>query len=198
MKPTREQAKEAVRTLIAYIGDNPERQGLLDTPERVVSAWEKDWGVGYNPEHLQQQEASIHKGTFEDGAEKYDQMILVRRIHFVSHCEHHLAIFAGTADVAYIPNEKGCIIGLSKIARAVEMFSRRLQVQERLTTQIADYINENLKPLGVGVVVRATHLCMSSRGVRQPEAETVTSALRGEMLDSPEVRGEFLHLVGLK
>jgi GTP cyclohydrolase I len=194
-KPSRQQALDAVRTLISYIGDNPNRPGLVKTPERVIKAWEEDWGLGYNQSRTIAQQDSILNGMFDDGAENYDQMIAVRKIHFVSHCEHHLAEFSGTVDIAYIPSKKGKILGLSKLVRVVEMFSKRLQVQERLTAQVADFINEHCKPLGVGVVIRAEHSCMLSRGVKQSETEATTSALRGQMLTRPEVRDEFLRLV---
>lgn len=195
-KPSRQSALEAIKTLIAYIGDNPDRPGLEKTPERVIKAWEEDWGLGYNHEYERLQKLSILGAQFDDGAEQYDQMITVRKIRFVSHCEHHLAEFSGTADVAYIPRKKGRILGLSKLVRVVNLFSKRLQVQERLTSQIADFIHQECKPIGVGVVIRATHSCMCSRGVKQYQTEAVTSALRGQMLTRPEVRDEFLRLVG--
>jgi GTP cyclohydrolase I len=195
-KPSREDALTAIQCLIAYIGDDPFRPGLRDTPERVIRAWETDWGVAYNKDYIAYQKKSILKGRFEDGAEKQSTMILVRSIRFVSHCEHHLAIFAGQAHVAYIPQETGPVLGLSKLVRVVDMFSKRLQIQERLTNQIADFINDECKPIGVGVLIEATHSCMTSRGVHQHDTEATTSALRGEMLDKPEVRDEFLRLVG--
>lgn len=192
-KPSREDALEAVRTLISFIGDDPDREGLKKTPERVIKAWEEDWGLGYNQLYLTDRQNSIFLAQFEDGAEKYSEMVIVKDIRFVSHCEHHMAPFEGTIDIGYIPNKR--ILGLSKLVRIVELYSHRLQVQERLTNQIADFI-ELCKPIGVGVVVRATHGCMISRGVKQFETEAVTSALRGEMLTKPEVRDEFLRLVG--
>ena len=194
---TREDALAAVRVLLLWIGDDPNRKGLLDTPGRVIRAWEKDWGLGYNKEWLAEQEASILKAQFEDGAEQQDGMILVRKIPFTSCCEHHMALFTGTATVAYIPSKGGSILGLSKLVRIVNMFSRRLQVQERLTSQIADFLDEKCNPIGVGVVITATHSCMTSRGVRVHETDAVTSALRGEMLTKPEVRAEFLKLISL-
>jgi GTP cyclohydrolase IA len=195
-KPSRQLALKAIRTLIAYIGDNPDRPGLKKTPERVIKAWEDDWGIGYNSFYESNQRNSILNAQFDDGAEQYDQMICVRSIRFHSHCEHHLAEFSGTVDIAYIPSKKGKILGLSKLVRIVEIYSKRLQVQERLTAQIADFIDNNCKPLGVGVVIKAKHGCMLSRGVRQSETIAVTSALRGEMIKKQEVRDEFLRLVG--
>jgi GTP cyclohydrolase I len=195
IKPSREEALRAVRTVIAFLGDDPDREGLIKTPERVLNAWESDWGVGLSSVYVKEQEESIRNGVFDDGGEHYDAMIMLRRIHFVSHCEHHMAMFTGTADVAYIPSPQGKIIGLSKIARVVELFSRRLQVQERLTTQIADFIMDECNAVGVGVVVRAIHTCMLTRGIRQPEVETITSALRGELFSDPSARSEFFNLV---
>ena len=186
VQPTREEAKSAVKTLLRFLGDNPERQGLQDTPRRFLDAWLCDWGVGYSssPPNLK---------TFdgEDEIINYDQMVIVRDINFSSHCEHHVAPFFGAVDIGYIPDGK--IVGISKLARTVDYFSRRLQVQERMTVQIADFLTEGLAPKGVGVVVRALHTCMCSRGVRQPIAKTITSALRGAFLEQ-SARAEFLRL----
>lgn len=195
-RPSREQALQAVKALIAYIGDDPDRQGLVGTPERVIKAWEKDWGIGYNQEYQAAQKLSIVNGQFKDGSDDYSQMILVSDIKFHSHCEHHMAPFSGSVDIAYIPSYAGPILGLSKLVRVVDIYSRRLQVQERLTVQIADFIEKHCSPLGVGVRVQATHGCMISRGVKQTSTVATTSALRGEMLTEPEVRDEFLRLVG--
>lgn len=172
--------------LLQYIGEDPDREGLKETPARFLKAW-KFWAKGYRekPEELFK--------VFEDGAEGCDEMVLVKDIPIYSHCEHHLAAIIGVASVAYIPSGK--IIGLSKIARVVEMFARRLQVQERLTNQVADCLNDNLQPLGVAVIIRARHLCMESRGVEKPGAETVTCALRGVFKTQPETRAEFMGLV---
>lgn len=176
----------AVRSLLqALEGDAHERGGLEETPWRVARAWEH-WCGGYNVDP-----AAVLK-VFEDGAEKYDEMVVVRGIPFYSHCEHHLAPFFGTATIAYIPD--GRIVGLSKLSRLTDIFARRLQVQERLTSQIADALQDNLQPAGVGVVVRARHLCMESRGVQQQGHYTITSALRGAMKDQPATRAEFLNL----
>lgn len=183
------------------MGDDPDRPGLLKTPERVVKAWEQDWGQGYDADWVREQIDSIKGAEFDDGAEGYNQMIVVNDIRFTSHCEHHIAEFSGTASVGYIPNhgrsgrKDGPILGLSKLVRIVNMFSRKLQVQERLTGEIAHFLEEYLKPIGVGVVMTATHSCMCTRGVRQYATKAVTSALRGQMLDQQEVRQEFFNLV---
>lgn len=194
-KPTRQDVLDAVRCLIAYVGENPDRPGLLKTPERVVKAWEQDWGIGYNERYIKEQTKSILNGQFDDGAEDYSEMICVQNISVASHCEHHLAEFNGIAHVAYIPSKGGRILGLSKLSRVVNLFARRLQVQERLTNQIADFIQEHCSPVGVGVVIKATHSCMISRGVHEHNTVAVTSALRGEFLDKPDVKEEFYRLV---
>lgn len=175
-----------VRRLLQFIGEDPLREGLLETPARVSKAW-KHWASGYSTDV-----ASLFK-TFEDGSTvDCDEMVLVKRIPFYSHCEHHLAPFFGHASVAYIPGNR--IIGLSKLARIVNVFARRLQVQERMTNQIADAINDHLKPKGVGVIVTARHLCMESRGIERQGSETTTSALRGAMRTGSAARAEFLAL----
>ncbi len=174
-----------ITRLIQYVGDDPERGGLLETPDRVAKAW-KFWCKGYDekPEEILK--------VFEDGAEGVNEMILVRDIPFYTHCEHHMAPFFGTATVGYLPD--GNIVGLSKINRLVDCFARRLQVQERLTGQIADALfASDFKPLGVGVIVKARHLCMESRGVCQQGHHTITSALRGVMFEGLP-RQEFLQL----
>lgn len=161
------------------------REGLQETPQRVAKAWQA-WLSGYG------KDPSAILKVFEDGAEGVDEMVLVKDIPFYSHCEHHLAPFFGTATVAYIP--KGKIVGLSKISRLVDMFARRLQVQERMTTQIADAIDKHLQPTGCAVLVKARHMCMESRGICQQGHHTVTSALRGVMRDDALARAEFLKL----
>lgn len=176
--------EDNIRRLLQYVGENPSREGLLETPARVAKAW-KHWCGGYEKDA-----ASILK-VFEDGANHYDQMVLVKDIPIYSHCEHHLAPIIGTVSIGYIPN--GRIVGLSKLSRLADMFARRLQVQERLTVQIADALNTELQPLGVGVIIKARHLCMESRGVCQQGHHTVTSALRGVMLED-KARAEFLTL----
>jgi GTP cyclohydrolase I len=167
--------------------DSYERAGLKETPTRVAKAF-AHWFGGYDVNV-----ASLLK-TFEDGAERHDQMITVKDIPIYSHCEHHLAPIFGTVTISYVPTGK--IVGLSKLSRLADAFARRLQVQERMTDQIADALWENLKPLGVGVVIKARHLCMESRGVCQQGHHTITTALRGVMLEQAEARSEFLRLAG--
>lgn len=181
--------QDLVRALLATLGENPAREGLLETPARVMAAW-RHWTQGY-----QQDPAAVLK-TFEDGADGCDEMVIVKNIQLYSHCEHHMAPFHGFAHVAYIPNKK--IVGLSKLARVVDIFAHRFQVQERLTNQIASTIQDVLEPIGVGVVIEATHFCMCSRGVNKQGSTTVTSALRGAIKDKPEARAEFMALAGLK
>lgn len=177
---------ELVMGLLAVIGDDPEREGLAETPARVLKAWKNYWGAGYG------QDAAAILKVFEDGAEGYNQMVVVKDIPINSHCEHHLAPIFGTATIAYIPNGK--IVGLSKLSRLARMYAQRLQVQERLTQQIADALFEHLQPLGVGVVIKARHMCMESRGVCQHGHHTITSALHGVLLEDPSAKAEFLKL----
>ena len=174
-----------IRRLLQYVGDDPAREGLLETPHRVAKAW-RHWCGGYSKDPR-----AILK-VFEDGAEKHDQMVTVRDIPIYSHCEHHLAPIFGTVTISYIPN--GRIVGLSKLSRLADMYARRLQVQERLTDQIADALFEHLGAKGVGVVIKARHMCMESRGICQQGHHTVTTALRGAMKDEPDTRAEFLRL----
>jgi len=175
----------AVREILAAIGEDPDRDGLLDTPERVARAWgELVGGYGRDAEEL--------LGTTFDIA--HDEMVLVKDIEVVSLCEHHLLPFTGVAHVAYIPSADGRVTGLSKLARLVELYARRLQVQERLTTQIADALVEHLQARGVIVVIEAEHLCMTMRGVRKPGARTITSAVRGQLRD-PATRSEAMSLL---
>lgn len=171
--------------LLQLVGENVDREGLRETPARVVKAW-KHWTSGYD------KDAGELLKVFEDGAEKYDQMVIVKDIPIYSHCEHHLAPIIGTASIAYIPSGK--IVGLSKLSRLADMFARRLQVQERLTDQIADALVTHLQPHGVGVIIKARHLCMESRGVCQQGHHTITTALRGAIKDEPQTRSEFLRL----
>ncbi len=178
-------ALEAIQKLLYHIGEDPTRGGLEETPKRVLKAW-NDWCSGYEIDP-----ASVLK-VFEDGAEDCDEMVVVKDIPFYSHCEHHMAPFFGTATIAYIPNGK--IVGLSKLSRLLDVFAKRLQVQERLTTQIADAIMEHLDALGCGVVIKARHMCMESRGVSKQGHHTITSALRGVLKTQPETRAEFLSL----
>lgn len=179
-------AEDICTRLLQFIGEDPNREGLRETPHRFLKAWQH-YTQGYRVDP-----ASVFK-TFEDGAEGCDEMIVVRDINFYSHCEHHLTIIEGKAQVAYIPNQK--IIGLSKIARLVDIFAQRLQVQERLGNQIVDAMMEHLSPLGVGVLITAKHFCMSARGVKKEQAVTTTSALRGVFKTQPEVRAEFFSMV---
>lgn len=177
--------EDNIRRLLQFIGDNPLREGLHETPHRVAKAWQF-WGRGYG-----QDVAAVLK-TFEDGAEGTDEMVVVKDLPFYTHCEHHMAPFFGTATIAYLPNKK--IVGLSKLSRVLDIFARRLQVQERLTCQVADALMENLDPLGAGVVIKARHLCMESRGICQQGHHTITSALRGLFKSDSSVRSEFLNL----
>lgn len=174
-----------ITRLLQYVGEDPAREGLKETPKRVAKAWNQ-WCSGYGKDA-----ASLLK-VFEDGAEGCDEMIMVKNIPIYSKCEHHMADIFGTATIAYIPN--GRIVGLSKLSRLADMFARRLQVQERLTNQIADALVENLNPVGVGVVIRARHMCMESRGICQQGHYTITSALRGAIKTHGQARSEFLKL----
>jgi GTP cyclohydrolase I len=174
--------------LLQYVGENPTREGLLETPGRVAKAWQS-WCSGYN-----QDPAEVLK-VFEDGAGAYDEMVVVKDIPLYSKCEHHLADIFGTATIAYIPNEEHPkIVGLSKLSRLLDVYARRLQVQERLTGQVADALMEHLQPKGAGVVIKARHMCMESRGVRQQGHHTITSALRGAFKEQASTRAEFLSL----
>jgi GTP cyclohydrolase I len=173
------------RRFLKSLGEDPDRPGLVETPTRVVKAW-KQWTSGYG-----QNPADVLK-AFEDGAEDYNELIVVRNIPVYSHCEHHLAPFFGKATVGYMPDGK--IVGLSKLTRLVECFAKRLQVQERLTIQVANALMESLQPKAVGVVIRCRHLCMESRGIKTAGEETVTSAMLGELQPNLAMRTEFLHL----
>lgn len=178
-------AHDIVTRLLQYIGEDPTREGLRETPARVIKAW-KEWASGYG-----QDPKDVLK-VFADGAEGYDQMVIVHNIPIVSYCEHHMAAIHGVAHVGYLPNGK--IVGLSKLARVVDIFARRLQVQERLTQQIADTLKQHLDPLGVGVLIRASHMCMSSRGVRIHGSLTTTSAMHGSLREDGAARAEFIAL----
>ena len=171
--------------LLVHLGENPSRQGLLETPARVEKAW-RHWTSGYA-----EKAADILK-TFEDGAEQYNELIVVSGIPVYSHCEHHLAPFFGTATIGYIPDGK--IVGLSKLTRLVDCFARRLQVQERLTMQIAEALMQHLSPSSVGVVIRCRHMCMESRGIQRSGEETTTSALLGRIRTDAALRSEFFAL----
>ena len=184
-RPTREEAEAAVRTLIRWAGDNPEREGLLETPKRVVKAYEELFG-GYAKDP-----ADILAKTFQEVA-GYDDMVLVKDIPFHTHCEHHMVPFFGVAHIAYYPAEG--VVGLSKLARVVDAFARRLQTQETMTAQIVGAIDEALKPRGIAVLIEAEHMCMSMRGIRKPGSRTLTSAVRGGM-HHPATRAEAMSLI---
>ncbi len=184
-RPDRAEVEAAVRTLIRWTGDSPERDGLLETPSRVARAFE-EFFVGYA-----QNPAEILQKTFEE-TEGYDEMIVLRGIRFESHCEHHMAPIIGKAWVAYIPNDR--VVGISKLARVVEVYAKRLQIQEKMTAQIANTISDVLKPQGVGVIIKATHHCMTTRGVHKPDTDLVTSRMLGCFRDNPMTRREFLDM----
>ena len=186
-RPSAEEAREAVRTLLRWAGDDPDREGLRDTPERVVRAY-KEWFAGYAEDPV-----STLRQTFEE-TNGYDEMIVLRDIRVESFCEHHIAPVIGKAHVAYLPNQR--IIGISKLARLVEVFARRLQVQEKLTKQIGSAIAEVLQPKGVAVVIEATHHCMTTRGVHKTGTTLVTSDMLGAFRDDPLTRREFLSIIG--
>ena len=178
-------ASDIITRQLEFIGEDPSREGLLETPRRVVRAW-NEWFSGYK-----QDPSDVFK-TFKDGGEQYDQMVIVKDVPFYSHCEHHIAPFFGTATLAYIPDKR--IVGLSKLSRLVTVFARRLQVQERLTTQINETMIKELKPKGCGVIIKARHLCMESRGISKQGHRTITSAVFGALRDKPEARAEFMRL----
>ena len=178
--------EDNILRLLEFVGEDPNREGLLETPKRVAKAW-SFWCSGYG-----QDPKDVMK-VFEDGAKGCDEMVIVRDIPIYSHCEHHMAMIVGTVTIAYIPNGK--IVGLSKLARLADIFARRLQVQERLTNQIADALQEHLNPLGIGVLIKARHMCMESRGVCKQGQETITSALRGSLRNDTSARAEFMVLV---
>lgn len=185
--PTREEAEAAVRILLEWAGDDPDREGLLDTPARVVRAYE-EFFVGYQVDPEQ-----YLKRTFEE-VHGYDEMVILRDIPFESHCEHHLAPIIGKAHVAYLPTNR--VVGISKLARVVEAYAKRLQVQEKMTAQIADCINTALAPDGVGVVIEAAHHCMTTRGVHKHGVSMVTSTLLGAFKDNIHTRAEFMAIIG--
>ena len=184
-RPTREQALEAVRTLIAWAGDDPSRPGLIDTPKRVADAF-GEWYGGYDADPAQELSR-----TFED-VEGYEDMVMLRDVEVESHCEHHMAPFLGKAYVAYVPDTK--VVGISKLARVVEIFSRRLQNQETLTNQIADAIVENLAPKGVAVLIDAEHQCMTTRGVHHRHVSTITTRFTGVFQSDAALQDRFLRL----
>lgn len=182
-RPASAEVEAAVRTIIRWTGEDPDRDGLRETPARVTRAFEEFFaGYGQDP-------VEILKKTFEE-IEGYDEMIVLRGIRFESHCEHHLAPIIGQTWVAYIPN--GRVVGISKLARVVDIYARRLQIQEKMTAQIANTINEVLEPQGVGVIIKASHHCMTTRGVRKPDTDLVTSRMLGCFRDNALTRQEFL------
>jgi GTP cyclohydrolase IA len=187
VRPSRKEAEEAVRTLLRWAGDDPTREGLIDTPKRVASAYE-EWFSGYteDPEEYLSR-------TFEEVA-GYDDLIVLKDIRFESHCEHHLAPIIGKAHVGYLPLKK--VVGISKLARVVETFAKRLQVQEKMNAQIAACIQRTLQPRGVAVVIEATHQCMTTRGVHKPGVTMVTSTMSGLFRTNPITRREFLSVIG--
>jgi GTP cyclohydrolase I len=188
-RPTRAEAEDAVRTLIRWAGDDPGREGLRDTPGRVVRAYE-EWFAGYADEP-----SAVLQRTFEEIG-GYDEIVILRDIDFHSFCEHHMAPIIGKAHIGYLPRDR--VVGISKLARLVNAFARRLQVQERLTAEIADTLDAVLQPHGVGVVIQATHQCMTTRGVNKRNATMVTSRMLGAFRDDPATRQEFLAGLGLQ
>ena len=187
IQPSREEAEEAIRVLLRWAGDDPEREGLLDTPKRVTDAY-REWFSGYQ---IDPSELLSH--TFEEVA-GYDEMVVLRNVRFESHCEHHLAPIVGKAHVGYLPDQR--VVGISKLARLVEAFGKRLQIQEKMTAQIANTLDEVLKPLGVGVVIEASHGCMTTRGIHKAGLTMVTSQMIGAFREHSSTRREFLAMIG--
>jgi GTP cyclohydrolase I len=185
--PTRQQAQACVRTLLSFIGENPNREGLRDTPDRVLRAWEEFFG-GYEADA-----DAVLQTTFEE-VDGYEDVVLLRNVDFVSHCEHHMIPIHGKAHIAYQPRKR--VVGISKLARVIDIFARRLQTQEALTAQIANTIDKALAPVGLAVLIEASHQCMVTRGVQKSGAETVTTAFRGSFQDNPKLEQRFLRLVG--
>ena len=187
-KPSREEAEKAVRVLLEWTGDNPDREGLIETPKRVVKAYEQFFeGYDQDPEEVLMK-------TFEE-VEGYDEMVIVKDIRLESHCEHHMVPILGVAHVGYIPNKR--VVGISKLARIVDIFGKRLQTQETMTSQIANTIQKVLDPKGVAVVIDANHQCMSTRGVHKTTSSTVTSAMKGIFKENSVTRNEFLSFITL-
>ena len=186
-RPSKSEAEAAVRTLIEWAGDDPDREGLVGTPDRVVRAYE-EFFAGYNEDPV-----ALLSTTFEETAD-YDEMIVLRDIRLESHCEHHMVPILGKAHIGYLPS--GRVIGISKLARLLEVFAKRLQIQEKLTSQVANTLQDVLKPRGVGVVIEAAHQCMTTRGVRKPSVSMVSSHMLGAFRDDPTTRREFLSMIG--
>ena len=186
-KPSREEAEEAVRTLLRWAGDDPGREGLVGTPDRVLRAYE-EYFSGYDEDPV-----ALLQRTFEE-VENYDEMVLLRDIRFESHCEHHMAPIIGKAHIGYLPAQR--VVGLSKLARLVDVYARRLQIQEKMTAQIANTINEVLQPKGVAVVIEGAHQCMTTRGAHKPGATMMTSRMLGGFRTDARTRREFLAMIG--
>jgi GTP cyclohydrolase I len=186
-RPSRNEAEAAVRTLIEWAGDDPEREGLKGTPGRVVRSFE-EFFQGYDTDPVE-----LLRRTFEE-TEGYDEMVVLKDIRFESHCEHHMAPIIGKAHVAYLPDRR--VVGISKLARLVEVYARRLQIQEKMTVQIASTLCEVLQPKGAGVVIEAAHQCMTTRGIHKPGVSMVTSHMLGAFRDDPSTRREFLAIIG--
>ena len=185
-RPSKEEAMEAVKTLLAYAGDDPLREGLLETPKRVIKSYDEFFG-GYHEDPEE-----VLAKTFEQ-VEGYDEMVIVKGIRVESHCEHHMAPIIGVAHVGYIPDNR--VVGISKLARIVDIFGKRLQTQETMTAQVADTINNVLKPKGVAVVIDAAHQCMTTRGIHKTETSTVTSRMLGAFKENASTRTEFMNLI---
>ncbi len=185
-KPTKEEALKAVETLISWAGDDPTREGLIETPDRVIRAY-KEFFAGYDEDP-----EKVLTKTFEE-VEGYDDAVIVRNIRVESHCEHHMVPILGVAHIGYIPNKR--VVGISKLARIVDIYGKRLQTQETMTAQIADTIQRVLEPKGVAVVIDAGHQCMTTRGIHKTESSTITSRMLGSFRDNIETRSEFMHLI---
>ena len=185
VRPSQEEAMDAVRTLIAWAGDDPKREGLLDTPKRVTKAY-KEWFAGYDEDPVK-----YLSRTFDD-VQGYDDIVMLKNIDVESHCEHHMAPFLGKAFVAYMPTQ--AVVGISKLARVVEIFAKRLQTQETMTAQICDAITESLAPMGVAVLIDAEHQCMSTRGVHHTDVTTITTQFTGVFKTDKDLRNRFLRL----
>jgi len=187
-RPSAEEAEAAVRTLLAYTGDNPDREGLQGTPNRVVRAFDQ-WFSGYHEDPRE-----VLRRTFKE-VEGYDEIVLLKDIRLESYCEHHMAAILGKAHIGYLPDHR--VVGISKLARVLEVYARRLQIQEKLTAQVAQVIQDVLQPKGVAVVIEASHQCMTTRGVHKPSVTMVTSQMLGVFRDNPTTRKEFLGLLGM-
>ena len=186
-RPTFEEAAEAIRTLIRWAGDDPAREGLSETPGRVVRAFD-EWFSGYREDP-----SSILSKTFEE-TDGYDEMVVLRNIRFISHCEHHIAPIVGRAHIGYLPTRR--VVGISKLARLVDVYAKRLQIQEKMTAQIANTINDVLEPQGAAVVIEASHQCMTTRGADKPGSTLITSQMTGAFRDDASTRREFLSAIG--